>query len=55
MAAETSTGYVPVPLVDPQNDDASAPPPPKQARPSHEQPDQYHPVVTAPPSSELMI
>ena len=57
MAGETSTGYVPVPMVDPQNDDACAPPPPKQVRPSHEQPprDQYHPVVAAPPSSELMI
>ena len=48
MSAETSTGYIPVPLV--EDDGASGPPTPR-----NKQPDQYHPVVTAQPSSELMI
>ena len=48
MSAETSTGYIPVPFI--EDDDASGPPTPR-----NKQPDQYHPVVTAQPSSELMI
>ena len=48
MSAETSTGYIPVPFV--EDDDASGPPTPR-----NKQPDQYHPVVTAQPSSELMV
>ena len=48
MSAETSTGYVPVPLA--EDDGASGPPAPR-----NKQPDQYHPAVTAQPSSELMI
>ena len=47
MSTQTPTGYVPVPYVDPQDDDTSAPP-----TKVHEEPDQYHPV---PPTRELMI
>ena len=50
MSAETSTGYILVPLA--EDDDASTPRP----MPLNKQPDQYdHPVIMAQPSSELMI